>query len=375
MASAPDDFTIGVEEELFLVDIESRRLKPVAAEVLPSARANRTDAGEVEYELQQCQIETGTGICHTLDEVADEVGRLRRVVSAAARGAGCAIASSGTLPLGFDEGSRVTPRPAYLRLERDYRLVTREQLVSGCHVHIGLADRDIAVQVMNRARSWLPTVLALTANSPFWQERDSGYASFRTEVWQRWPTAGTPGTFASRAEYDHVVEALLAVDAIDDPARIYWDVRPSAKFDTLELRVADANLTVDETVMTAGLVRALVRTCHRQVVDGEPWTDPRIELRRAATWRAARYGLEGTLVDLQGCRSRPASVQVGLLLDLLRPALEDLGDWDRVRSTVAGIVTGGTGAARQRRAFERRHRLEDVVDLVISETDPAARRS
>jgi len=264
-----DDFTIGVEEELFLVDVESRRLKPVVAAVLPGARA-AADDGSVDHELQQCQIETATGICRTLDEVEDELGRLRRSVAAAAREAGAAIASSGSLPLGFEEGSRVTPEPAYERLERDYRLVAREQLVCGCHVHIGLSDPEMAIGVMNRARSWLPTLLALTTNSPFWQGRDSGYGSFRTEVWQRWPTAGTPGTFESRAEYDDLVETLLAVGAVDDPARVYWDVRPSAKYDTLELRVGDANLTVDEAVMTAGLVRALVRTCHRQEVDGAP---------------------------------------------------------------------------------------------------------
>jgi carboxylate-amine ligase len=375
MASAADDFTIGVEEEFFLVDIESRRLKPVAADVLAGARqAAEESEGAVELELQQCQIETGTGVCRTLDEVADDLRRLRRAVAGAARQVGAAIASSGSLPLGFEEGSRVTTKPAYLRLEHDYRLVTHEQLVCGCHVHIGLADREMAVQVLNRSRSWLPTLLALSANSPFWKGRDSGYASFRTEVWQRWPLAGTPATFASRAEYDDVVAALLAVEAIDDPARIYWDVRPSAKFETLEFRVGDANLTVDETVMIAGLVRAVARACHRQVVDGEPAADARPELRRAATWRAARFGLTGTLIDLDGCRSRPAPEMVDRLLDFLRPALDECGDWERVSSLVAGVVEGGTGAERQRRVFERRRRLEDVVDLVIAETEPDSNR-
>jgi len=373
MPSASDDFTIGVEEEFFLVDMASRRMNPVAAAVLPGARTAVGDdpgGGAVEPELQQCQIETGTGVCTTLDEVAAELGRLRRAVSDAAREAGSAIASSGSLPLGFVEASRVTPKPAYLRLERDYRLVTREQLVCGCHVHIGLADREMAIRVMNRARSWLPVLLALTTNSPFWREADSGYASFRTEVWQRWPTAGTPSTFGSRADYDALVDDLLAVDAIDDRARIYWDIRPSAKYDTLEFRVGDANLTLGETVMTAGLVRAIVGTCHRQELDGERWADPRPELRRAANWRAARFGLEGTLVDLDARRSRPAPEMVGHMLEVLRPALVESGDWERVSDLVASVVSGGTGAARQRRAFARRHRLEDVVDYVFAETEP-----
>ncbi|HVF14129.1 MAG TPA: glutamate--cysteine ligase, partial [Acidimicrobiales bacterium] len=362
MPSSGDDFTIGVEEEFFLVDIESRRLKPVAAEVVPGARAAAHDGGAVEPELLQCQIETGTGVCGTLDEVADELRRLRRVVSAAAREFGAAAASGGSLPLGFEEGSRVTPKPSYLRLEHDYRRVTHEQLVCGCHVHIGIADPEMAIQVMNRARSWLPTLLALSANSPFWQGGDSGYASFRAQVWQRWPMAGTPGTFTSRADYDDLVASLLEVGAIDEPARIYWDIRPSAKYETLEFRISDANLTVEDTVMVAGLVRALVATCHRQVVDGEPSPDRRSELRRAAAWRAARFGLEGTLVDLDAGQSLPAPEVVDRMLARLRPALVESGDWERVSSLVAGVVADGTGAVRQRRAFERRHRLEDVVD-------------
>jgi carboxylate-amine ligase len=363
----PDDFTIGVEEEFFLVDVESRRLRPVAADVLPGAEAG--DEGEVGPELQQCQVETGTGVCRTLDEVAEEVACLRRSASAAAREVGCGLASSGSHALGFDEeSSQVTPKPAYLRLERDYRLVTHEQLVSGCHVHVGIADPEVAVHVVNRVRTWLPTLLALTGNSPFWQGADSGYASFRTVVWQRWPTSGTPGTFRSRAEYDELVETLLDVGAIDDPARIYWEIRPSAKFDTVEFRVADANLTVDESVMTAGLVRALVVACHRQVLDGTEWADPRAELRRAATWRAARFGLDGRLIDLEGCGSLPAADMVERLLAFVQAPLVDHGDWERVRDLVTHVVAGGTGAARQRRAFRRRHRLEDVVDLVLAET-------
>jgi glutamate---cysteine ligase / carboxylate-amine ligase len=365
----PDDFTIGVEEEFFLVDVGSRRLRAVAGDVLPGTEA--VDEGEVGPELQQCQIETGTGICETLDEVAEEVACLRRTASAAAREVGCGLASSGSHAVGFDdESSQVTPQPAYLRLEDDYRLVTHEQLVCGCHVHVGVADPEAAIQVVNRARTWLPPLLALTGNSPFWQGRDSGYASFRTVVWQRWPTAGTPGTFGSRADYDELVETLLATGAIDDPARIYWDIRPSAKFDTVEFRVADANLTVDESVMTAGLVRALVVACHRQAVDDEPWADPRMELRRAAMWRAARFGLDGPLVDLGGCRSRPAGEMVDRLLEFLRPALVELGDWEAVGGLVERVRSEGTGAVRQRRAYERRHCLEDVVDLVLEETAP-----
>jgi carboxylate-amine ligase len=366
MPAPEDDFTIGVEEEFFLVDRTTRALVPVAPAVLPEARVLAGD--DVQFELQQAQIETSTRVCHTLDEVRQELRRLRHALADATAGSGCAIVSSGSHPLDFEEASRVTREPKYLQLERDYRLVTHEQMVAGCHVHVGLTDPEAVIQVMNRARPWLAVLLALTANSPFWKGRDSGYASFRTEVWRRWPTAGIPEAFASRAEYDEVVDALLAVDGIDDPARIYWDVRPSARFGTLEFRIADAGLTVDEVVMTAGLVRGLVRSCHSQVVAGEPLPLPRPELLRAAAWRAARYGVAGTLIDLDACRAVPAPAMVESLLAFVRPALEEAGDLDKVSAQVETVLDGGTGAERQRRAFASRHRLEDVVDFLVAET-------
>lgn len=347
----------------------SRRLAPLADEVLAKARVRMDRA--VEHELQLCQVETGTGVCTTLSEVAAEVTALRRALAAAAAEAGCVVASAGTHPLPFGDGNRITPKPGYLRLERDYGIVGREQVLCGCHVHVGVRDRDVAIAVMNRARRWLPVLLALSANSPFWQGEDTGYASFRTEVWRRWPVSGPPDPFSSRAEYDELVRTLLTVGAIDDPARLYFDIRPSARFATLEFRVADAGLTVDDTVTIAGLVRALVRTCHTAAVAGETVPGLRQELLRAAMWRAARYGVTATLVDLDAVTSRPAREVVERFLALLRPALEEAGEWDVVRDGVARILTAGSGAGRQRAVFTASQRLEDVVDFIVTSTDPA----
>lgn len=369
MASGREDFTVGVEEEFLLVDAESRRLVPRARRVLPRAQAAAGPGGQIEHELQLSQVETGTDVCHSLAAVRAELARLRRAVRTAAEREGCQVASAGTHPLPLpDEGSGVTPKPAYLRLERDYQLVAREQVVCGCHVHVGVADAEVAIQVLNRARPWLPVVRALGVNSPFWMGEDTGYASFRTEIWSRWPTAGTPEVFASRGEYDRLVDDLLRTGAVDDPARIYWDLRPSARFDTLEFRVTDACLRVDETVMVAGLVRALVRTLHGEVGAGDPPVLPRPELLRAASWRAARFGTEGELIDLEAGRSVPAAALVTRLLTVLRPALEEAGEWDEVHHLVERVLAEGTGAMRQRRAFARAGRLEDVVDLVVAET-------
>jgi len=368
VAAENENFTVGVEEEFFLVDPDSRRLVPRVERVLPHARDAVGPGQQVDHELQQSQIETGTGVCRTVGELRAELVRLRRAAAAAAEQVGCRLAAAGTHPLPFAREGQVTPEGAYLRLERQYQTVMREQMVCGCHVHVGLVDAEEAIEVLNRSRPWLPVVAALAVNSPFWLGDDTSYASFRTEIWRRWPTSGPPGTFASRAEYDALVDELLATRAIDDPARIYWDVRPSARFDTLEFRMADTCLTVDEAVLVAGLVQALVRTLHAQVLRGDPPVAVRTELVRAATWRSARYGLEGDLIDLGARRSVPAAHAVDALVAFVRPGLDEAGSWDEVRDLVHRTLQRGTGAARQRRALERTGRLLDVVDLVVAET-------
>ncbi len=355
------DFTLGMEEEFFLVDAATRSLRRGSDAVID--RAREAVGGHADHELQLSQLESVTPVCRTLQEVRGHLSRLRRELAAAAEAEGSRLVASGTHPFSHWDEDRITPKPAYLGLERDYQQVAREQLVCGSHVHVGLSEPDAAIQVMNRMRPWLWPVLALSANSPFWLGSDTGYASFRTEVWTRWPMAGIPEHFDSRAEYDAVVETLLAAGAIDDRARIYWDVRLSARFPTVEVRVSDVCLSVDEAVMVAGLCRALARTCHGEAVRGAPEPRPRHELLRAAKWRAARYGLGADLIDVAGHRSVPAKELVAELLAWVRPALEEDGDWDEVSAIVEETVAGGTGAARQREALSRNDRLEDVVDL------------
>jgi len=365
-----ENFTVGVEEEFFLVDPDSRRLVPRVERVLPRAREDVGPGQQVDHELQQSQLETGTGVCRTLGELRGELVRLRRSAAAAAERVGCRLVAAGTHPLPFAHEGQVTPEGPYLRLERQYQAVMREQMVCGCHVHVGLVDAGEAIEVLNRSRPWLPVVAALAVNSPFWLGDDTSYASFRTEIWRRWPMSGLPETFASRPEYDALVADLVATGAIDDPARIYWDVRPSARFDTLEFRMADACLTVDETVLVAGLVQALVRTLHAQVLRGDRPAAVRPELLRAASWRAARFGTEGELIDLGGRRSVPAAQAVDAMVAFVRAGLEEVGSWDEVHDLVQRTLRRGTGAMRQRRAFERSGRLVDVVDLVVAETVP-----
>ena len=319
-------------------------------------------------ELYLSQIEIGTAVCRTLADARAELVRLRREVIAAAEREGSRIAAAATHPFSHWEDQRITPENRYLGIAEDYQQLAREQLIFGCHTHVGISAREMAIAIMNRARAWLAPLLALAANSPFWLGVDTGYASFRTEIWRRWPMAGTPHPFASRAEYDDLVETLVATGSITDATKIYWDLRPSARFETLEFRVADVCLTIDEAVMVAGLARALARTCHDQEAQGKPWRPARPELLRAAKWRAARYGLDAELIEVEARRAVPARELIETFLKFLRPTLETYGEWDEIASLVQQTMRDGNGAARQRAAFARAERFEDVVDYVIAET-------
>lgn len=366
MAGHDRSYRFGVEEELQLVDAATGALRSESLAVLP--RVRHDGDGSVEVELYQAQIEIGTPICDSLGEARHALTQMRRAVAEAAVPSGARVAAAGTHPFSHWREQRITPKPRYHNLAMDNRHLVAEEVVFGCHVHVGLPDREDAVQVMNRARLWLPPLLALAGNSPFWLGQDTGYASYRSELWRRWPMSGTPQWFDSDAEYNAVTKTLVATGVVRDPTKIYWDVRPSERYATLEFRIADVQLTVDEAVMVAGLARALARTCHEQALSGEREQVPRGELLLAAKWLAARDGASGQLLDPDTMQPAPARVVVDRFLRLLRPALETHGDWEEVSALVERTLRRGTGAARQRAAFARAGRIEDVMELILAET-------
>jgi carboxylate-amine ligase len=366
MSANTEPFTIGVEEEYQIINRKTRALQPRGARILLEAQAAVGD--QVTPELYLSQIEIGTHVCHTLADLRAELVRLRRELIAAAEEEGALIAAAGTHPFSHWIDQQLTPKARYIEIAQDYQQLAREQLIFGCHVHIGITDREAAIQVMNRARPWLAVLLALAANSPFWLGTDTGYSSFRTEIWRRWPMAGTPQVFHSRAEFDALVQSLVATGSIEDGTKIYWDVRPSARFETLEFRVADVCMTVDEAVVIASLVRALARTCYAEAVREKEVQYVRPELLRAAKWRAARYGLDADLIDLEAGRATPARELVWKFLSFLRPMLEEQGDWEETSAIVQEIVERGGGASRQREVYARNGNFEEVVDFIVAET-------
>src|ERR1700731_1095921 len=294
--------TLGAEEEFHLVDLKTRRLTARAPELLTKLTEQYV------AELQRCVVETNTPVVDSLDGLRDELGRHRRVLVETAAALGIGVVAAGAVPLSVPAEMQVTRTPRYRQMLADYQLLAREQLICGTQVHVDVADRDEAVEVGNRVSVYLPTLLALSASSPFWADgSDTGYASVRTLVWQRWPTTGLAAPVQSATEYDQLVRDLIASGVITDEGMVYFDVRPSMSAPTLELGVCDSCPSVDTIVLIAGLFRALVQREADTLWAGTPPRTVSPALGRAALWRAARSGLEGELVDATGPASRPAA--------------------------------------------------------------------
>jgi glutamate---cysteine ligase / carboxylate-amine ligase len=359
--------TIGIEEEFHLVDLQTRRLTARAPELL------RELSDSYVAELQRCVIEINSGVVDTLEGLHADLQRNRTVLVDAAAKLGMGVVAAGAVPLSVPAEMHVTETARYRQMLADYQLLAREQLICGTQVHIGVADRDEAVAVANRVGPYLPTLLALSASSPFWADgSDTGYASVRTLVWRRWPTTGLAPPVSSAAEYDRMISDLLASGVITDAGMVYFDVRPGVRAPTLELRVCDSCPSVDTIVLITGLFRALVEREIEALRTGVPAVEIWPPLGRAALWRAARSGLEGDLVDIHGPSSRPAEEVVTDLVLMLRPQLEASGDWQLISDLAYRALSVGTSAARQRQALSRRGLLTDVVDQLIAETAGAA---
>ncbi|MFE4258866.1 glutamate--cysteine ligase [Streptomyces sp. NPDC056883] len=343
--------TVGVEEEYLLVDPTTGLPAPLVEEVRRTAGLGPlTERGEVQDELLQSQIEVATPVCSSLEEVGGHLLRLRHAVASAAEENGCRIAATGAAPLRGPLPVPVTRTQRYLRMEGQARQLVDEQLICGMHVHVSVPDAATGVAVMNRIRGWLPTLLAMSANSPLWDGRDTGFASWRTIVFGRWPVSGPPPVFDGSADYERRLEALLSTGVIADRGQVYWQARLSDRYPTIEVRCLDVQLRADDAVMFAGIVRGLVATAIAEEEAGVPLAVCAPELVQAGNWHAARHGLNRTLVDPSGIPQSSGDVLCSLVRHIA-PALEEAGDVREVTALVHRLLREGTPADRQLRAL------------------------
>ncbi|WP_370617651.1 glutamate--cysteine ligase [Mumia sp. Pv 4-285] len=359
------ELTLGAEEELHLVDRDSRTLSASAPQLL-----SRLPAESFSAELQRSTVETNTEVVTSLSGLREEIVRLRRQLIEVAEAEGLGVAAVGTAARSaHGEDFELTATGRFGRMQDQYRLLVDEQLICGTQVHVGVSDRDLAVEIAQRVNRDLPILLALSASSPYWNEQDTGYASMRTMIWGRWPTTGSLPPLASAEAYDELLADLVRTGVIADAKMAYFDVRPSSHAPTLELRVCDASPIVDDAVLVAGIFRALVREAEQEIERGAPFVPVSGPLHRAATWQAARNGLAGTLLTpVVHPEPVPAADAVRALVARLRPQLEDLGDYQEVAELAESTLARGSSADRQRAAFAERGQLDDVMDLVVEET-------
>jgi carboxylate-amine ligase len=356
--------TVGVEEEFILVDPSSGNPRAAADAVL--RLGPHGGGGLLQSELQDEQLETGTRPCSSMTELAHQIRRQREVAAAAAGRHGVSIAALGTSPLPVRP--TVTPDARYRRMAEEYALTATEHLVCGCHVHVAVESAEEGVAVLDRIRSWLPILLALSANSPFWQGTDSGYASYRRQVMGRWPSSGPTDLFGTAASYRAAIAEMLDTGAILDEGMVYFDARLSRRYPTVEIRVADVCLLSDDTLLVATLVGALVGTAARAWRAGEPAPPVRTSQLKLATWRAARSGLRQDLVHPLTGHPAPAETVVRALLDHTAPVLAETGDLITVEGLLRGVLKRGNGAEQQWDIHQRTGDLSEVVAYAVART-------
>ena len=355
--------TFGVEEEYHVVDAETFAVRDDSG-LIAAVLAGRFGP-DLHAEISTTQIETTTGVCTSLGQVRSELVQRRQLATRAAGSVGATVLAASTHPCASWEQQRLTSSPHYIALLERWRLLALQQVICGCHVHVGIPDLDTAVAVMDRVRPYLPLVLALTCSSPFHEGRDTGHDSYRTLWWGRWPISGSTEPLGSGAAYLDVVDGLRAAGAVDGSSGLYWDVRPSAKYPTLEYRVADVCTSVDDAVLHAAIVSSLTRVLASRAIAGDPVPEVRPELLRAARWRAARDGMSGQLLDPVRRKLVDARMALSLLLAELRDDLEDRAEWNEVSGLAERALDRGTSAVRQRHQMLRTGDLLEVAALVV----------
>ncbi|HEX7184036.1 MAG TPA: carboxylate-amine ligase [Thermoanaerobaculia bacterium] len=358
-------FTLGIEEEFQLIDPETRNLRSHVQELLAEGQDLLKD--QLKPELHQSVIEVGTNICRDIREARQEVVRLRSQVATLARRNGLTIASAGTHPFARWQDQLITPHPRYHEIIEDLQQVARANLIFGLHVHVGIDDREVAIHIMNAARYFLPHIFALSTNSPFWEGRNTGLKSYRSKIFDRFPRTGIPDHFQSLSEYENYIKLLIKTRCIDNAKKIWWDIRMHPFFDTLEFRICDVSMRVEETLALAALFQAVTVKLYKLIKKNLGFRLYRRLLINENKWRAARYGISGKLIDYGKQEEVPYEALMNELLEFVDDVVDELGSREAL-DYVQEILRYGTGADRQLAVWNQTHDLNAVVDYIVQET-------
>jgi glutamate---cysteine ligase / carboxylate-amine ligase len=359
-------FTIGVEEEFQIIDPETLELRSHVVQLL-SAAALRGLGDQIKGEMHQSIVETGTKICENVGELRQEIHRTRGELVSAAESTGLRVAAAGTHPFSSWIDQVISPGERYQNIVEEMGQLARSLLIFGMHIHVAMPDKQTTIDMMNMVRYFLPHLLALSTSSPFWMGRNTGLKSFRTSVFRRFPRTGIPETFGSWSAYENFVNLLVKLNCIDNGKKIWWDVRPHPLFGTLEFRMCDVATRVEEALAIAALTQAIVVKIHRLYTGNMGWRLYRRALIEENKWRAARYGIEGKLIDFGKEQEVPMRLLIPELLEFVDDVVDDLGSRGAVEY-VNTIMNEGTSAERQLRVYEQSGDLKEVVRHLVAET-------
>ena len=358
-------YTLGVEEEFQIVDPVSRELRSHIQQILEQGKMILAE--HVKAEMHQSVVEMGTDICQDVKDARRQVTRLRTDLADLAISNNLRIAASGTHPFSHWQDQEITVHPRYQEIVEDLQQVARANLIFGLHVHVGVEDRETAIHIMNAARYFLPHIFALSTNSPFWLGRNTGFKSYRSKVFDRFPRTGIPDYFGSLSEYDNYINLLVRTNCIDNAKKIWWDIRVHPVFKTLEFRICDVPLRVDETIAITAIIQAVVVKLHKLIKQNLGFRLYRRVLIAENKWRAARYGIHGKLIDFGKKEEVPYKQLINELLEFVDDVVDELDSREEI-GYVRKILEMGTGADRQLEVWKQSQDIKKVVDFIIDET-------
>jgi carboxylate-amine ligase len=360
-------FTLGIEEEYQTVDPETRDLRShIHAEIIEKGKLVLQE--RVKAEMHQSVVEVGTSVCANIKDAKDELKKLRRHMIRLSRENGLRLASAATHPFADWRVQEVYPDDRYKNIVEDMQLVARANLIFGLHVHVGIEDRETAIHMMNHARYFVPHLLALSTNSPFWLGMNTGLHSYRCKVFDKFPRTNMPDFFPSWGEYENYVKLLIKTNSIDNAKKIWWDIRPHPFFNTIEFRVCDIPMRVDETIALAALIQATVVKLYKLHESNQGFRLYRRSLLMENKWRAARYGINGKLIDFGKQTEVPERELIEEYLAFVDDVVDELGSREEIEY-IRKIMDMGTGADRQLRVFEETGDMKAVMDYIIEETE------